>query len=142
MLAASHHRKSIRLKGRDYTWPGTYFLTICTIARKPILGRIQDGVMYENQLGRLAKTRWMEIPIHFANVALDAFIVMPNHVHGMIHLHRRVPANEESRKLSEFGKPQSASIATIVGTFKAAVTRDARRMLAKPAIEIWQRNYY
>src|SRR5882672_12162942 len=100
-------RRSIRLKGRDYSWPGTYFVTICTEERKCILGRIEDGVMRENVLGRLARTLWMEIPRQFASVELDAFVVMPSHVHGLIHLHRRVATDEEQFNLAEFGKPKN-----------------------------------
>ena len=82
----------------------------------------------------------MEVPVHFANVELDAFVVMPNHVHGMIHLKRRISDGQGCQE--QFGKPVGFSIATILRTFKAAVTRDARRILGKPGIEVWQRNYY
>ena len=67
---------------------------------------------------------------------------MPNHVHGILQLHRSVDPQEEQRKIARFGKPQSDSIATIVAAFKAAVTREARRALDRPAFVVWQRNYY
>jgi len=97
---APFHRKSIRLKGFDYTSPNTYFLTICTAGRRLILGRIQDGIMQENKLGRLARSRWLELPLRFANVELDAFVVMPNHFHGMIHLKRWTSPEAHERNLA------------------------------------------
>jgi REP element-mobilizing transposase RayT len=136
------HRRSIRLKGRDYSWPDTYFVTICTAERKYLLGRIEDGVMRENVLGRLVRAHWMEIPRKFASTELDVFVVMPNHVHGMISLHRRVAAAEEQYRLAEFGNPQSGSISWIVRAFKATVTREGRRVLSRPELAVWQRNYF
>lgn len=136
------HRRSIRLPGRDYSWPGTYFLTICTAQRKSILGRIEHGAMRENVLGRLVRAHWMEIPGEFAGVELDAFAVLPNHMHGMIHLHRKVAANEEQYKRAEFAKPQTGSIGWIVRSFKARVTWEARQVLQRPQFVVWQRNYF
>lgn len=136
------HRRSIRLARRDYSWPGTYFGTICTAGRKCLLGGIEDGVMRENVLGRLVRAHWCRIPSHFAAPELDAFVVMPSHFHGLIHLHRLVEAEEQQYKLAQFGQTQSQSIAAIIGTFKAAVTRDARRVLHRPKLIVWQRNYF
>ena len=142
MLEMLGHRRSIRLTGRDYSWPGTYFVTICAAERKCLLGRIEKGEMQENMLGRLVRTHWMEIPSDFPSVELDAFVVMPNHVHGMIHLHRRVAANEEQCTFAEFGKPQTGSIGWLVRSFKARVTREARQALQRPSLTVWQRNYF
>jgi putative transposase len=142
MFMAQPHRRSIRLTGRDYSWPGTYFVTICTAERKRILGRIEDGTMPENVLGRLVRTHWMAIPREFASVELDAFTVMPNHVHGLIHLHRRVTVNEPQYKPAQFAKPDTASITWIVRAFKARVTREARQVLRRPELTVWQRNYF
>jgi putative transposase len=136
------HRRSIRLIGRDYSWPGTYFVTICTAERKRILGRIEDGAMRENALGQLVHKHWMAIPREFASVELDAFTVMPNHVYGLIHIHRRVTADEPQYKPAQFAKPRTASIAWIVRSFKARVTREARQILKLPELTVWQRNYF
>ncbi len=158
------HRRSIRLRGRDYTFPDRYFVTICATYRKCILGRIHDGTMRESQLGSLVRACWMEIPHHFANVELDAFVVMPNHVHGLILLHKRPevvgktnapierghdiscpyksPSDKNRVRTEAFGKPVASSLATVVRTFKAAVTREARRRFGKPQMEVWQRDYF
>jgi putative transposase len=98
--------------------------------------------MRENSLGQLLGARWLEIPNHFPNVELDIFVVMPNHMHGMVLLRRPVAPEEEQLKFSRFGKPQVGALATIVRTFKAEVTRAARRRFHRPELTIWQANYY
>ena len=79
-----HHRRSIRLKDYDYSLAGAYFLTICTHGHRQVFGEIVDGEIRRSGLGRRAAACWEEIPAHFPQVELDAFVVMPNHVHGII----------------------------------------------------------
>ncbi|MFM5987826.1 MAG: transposase [Sphaerospermopsis kisseleviana] len=79
-----HHRRSIRLKGYDYSQIGAYFVTICTHQRNCLFGEIVDGEMKLNTNGEVAKGCWLSIPRHFQNVELDEFVIMPNHVHGII----------------------------------------------------------
>ena len=81
-----HHRRSIRLKGYDYSRPGAYFATICTHNRQCLFGRIADGQMALNNAGLTAVQCWQAIPDHFPHVQLDAFVVMPNHVHGILFI--------------------------------------------------------
>ena len=81
-----HHRRSIRLQGYDYALAGAYFMTICTYGREPLFGEIVDGVMHPNLFGQVVRSYWERIPHHAPNVVLDAFVVMPNHVHGIITL--------------------------------------------------------
>jgi len=78
------YRRSIRLKGYDYSCPGSYFITICTQHHEEIFGKIIDGEMLLNEIGEVTQRCWKEIPNHFKNVELDQFICMPNHVHGII----------------------------------------------------------
>ena len=79
-----HHRRSIRLKGYDYAQEGVYFVTVCTQDRACLFGAVADGEMQLNNSGQIAKTAWDDLPARFPSVRLDAFIVMPNHVHGII----------------------------------------------------------
>ena len=79
-----HHRRSIRLPGYDYTSPGAYFVTICTHRREPLLGEVVDGEVCLSVYGRIAEACWRFLPRHFPHVRLDAFVVMPNHIHGII----------------------------------------------------------
>ena len=79
-----HHRHSIRLKGYDYTREGAYYFTICCHQRRCLLGEIKDGVMHLNLVGATVKAVGDSLPRHFPLIELDAFVVMPNHVHGII----------------------------------------------------------
>jgi REP element-mobilizing transposase RayT len=81
-----HHRRSIRLKGYDYAKEGMYFITICCFENKHLFGSIENGVMVLNAAGRVAESCWEEIPAHFRDVVLHAFVIMPNHVHGILEI--------------------------------------------------------
>lgn len=83
-----HHRRSIRLKGYDYAQEGLYFITICCFENKHLFGKIMNGVMVLNEAGKVAEKCWLEIPEHFKNVVLHAFVIMPNHVHGILEIVR------------------------------------------------------
>ncbi|MGI0487253.1 transposase [Pantanalinema rosaneae CENA516] len=82
----NHHRRSIRLKGYDYSSPGAYFITICTHQRQCLFGEIVDGEMRLNRLGQIARSQWLKIPHHHTQVELDAWVIMPNHIHGILIL--------------------------------------------------------
>lgn len=86
-----NQRKSIRLKGYDYSKSGLYFITICVQNRKHLFGTIENGKMKLNDAGQIANQCWNEIPMHFPNVILHEYIVMPNHIHGIIQLTHNAP---------------------------------------------------
>ena len=79
-----HHRRSIRLPGYDYRSAGAYFVTICVLRGECLLGNIVDGEMQQSELGRIAAHYWQRIPRHFPHVELDEWVVMPNHLHGIL----------------------------------------------------------
>ncbi len=83
----SMHRRSIRLRGRDYSAPGTYLVTICACSH--LFGRVQTGEMILTRFGKIAGECWTDLANHFSHVHLDAFVVMPDHVHGILVLRRR-----------------------------------------------------
>jgi len=81
-----HHRRSIRLKGYDYSQAGLYFVTICCQKRACLFGEIINGEMVLNDAGKIANQCWLEIPNHFPDAKLLEHIIMPNHIHGIIEL--------------------------------------------------------
>ncbi|MFQ3648206.1 MAG: transposase [Anaerolineae bacterium] len=142
-----HHRRSIRLQGYDYTQHGAYFVTICAHERRCIWGQVAGGAMVLNEWGRVVQSCWDEIPVHYPMVELDVFVTMPNHVHGVIVITRDDESNGggmiyHAPTKREFSKPIANSLSTIIGTFKAAVTRRIHRLPNAPDHPIWQRNYY
>ncbi len=88
-----HHRRSIRLNGYDYAQTGYYFVTICTQNRRPFFGTIVHARMALNDAGRIAAECWRQIPAHFPNAVIDEWVIMPDHVHGIIQI---VGANNHS----------------------------------------------
>lgn len=82
----SYRRRSIRLKGFDYSQTGYYFVTICTRERECLLGEIADYKIKLNEMGKMAERTWHEIPIHFPNFVMDQCMIMPNHLHGIIRI--------------------------------------------------------
>ncbi len=81
-----HHRHSIRLKGYDYSRPGAYYVTICAHKKDCIFGRVVDGHMYLNDIGAIVFSEWTNTEDIRDDVVTDAFVVMPNHFHGILIL--------------------------------------------------------
>jgi putative transposase len=157
-------RRSIRLKCYDYAGPGAYFVTICATDRKCSFGEILSDAMRSNACGDIVTGCWNEIPIHFPNVRLDAFVLMPNHVHGILIIQHddtpdrrgttcRAPTHanttystptidQKGSTSQRFSAPTPQSLPTIVRSFKAAVTKRVRELTGKTELEVWQRNYY
>jgi REP element-mobilizing transposase RayT len=134
-------RNSMRHVNHDYTAPGAYFVTICVQDRRPLFGRVVQGTMYLSALGAIAHHCWPAVTRHHKHVQLDTYIVMPNHVHVLLLL--LAPPNKQSRpQRRQFARPVAGSISTLVGTYKAEVTRRARRAGLAPPGKLWQRNFW
>jgi len=120
MLFKNKYRiESSRLKGYDYRSPGAYYITIVTKNRKCYFGHIDKVEMILNEFGKIANDFWKEIPLHFSNAILDEYIVMPNHVHGIIIL------IEISLLDTKTKKPQPLGV--IINQFKRACTIEIRK---------------
>jgi putative transposase len=91
-----HHRRSIRLKGYDYSQNGLYFITICTHNRECLFGEVIDKKMVLNDAGKIANECWLKIPEHFPHAVLHQHVIMPNHVHGIIELAATVAVGNEN----------------------------------------------
>ena len=139
-------RHSIRLRDFDYSQAGAYFVTVCTYERACRFGDVVDGNMRLNEAGRIVEQCWAAIPIHFPDVVLDAFVVMPNHVHGIVIITRKTVGAKNFSPLpgsgAEVRTPRSPSktIGSIVRGFKVGATKWFRE---NGGIDkVWQRNYY
>ena len=161
-----HHRRSIHLKGYDYNRPGAYFVTMVTYQREDLFGEIVNCETRLNWTGKLVKREWERLPHRFPHIQLDEFIVMPNHIHGLILIidpgrgtaannedkdikitHRapaanHAPANRLPANQEQFGKPVPGSIPTIIRSFKSAVSLRVNRSRFSLSAPVWQRNYF
>jgi putative transposase len=140
------HRRSIRIPGADYSLPGAYFVTICAAYRRNIFGAVEEGKVFLSPLGEIVRACWVQIPEHFPAANINEYVIMPNHLHGIIALgvgaRYIVPSDPQARIKEQFQKPTRGTIPTIVRTFKAAVTRSAREKLGIRDQMIWQSNYF
>ncbi len=140
------HRKSYRLSRWDYRNPGYYFVTICTTNRRQYFGEIIHGKMFLNTVGGMIKCFWTTIPDHFDNVSIDIFIIMPNHIHGIIHIHRRDVAWQrpyDNRKNIKFLNisPKPKSLPAIIRSYKSIASKTIHQKY--PNINFtWQPRYY
>lgn len=167
-----YHRRSVRLEGYDYALPGLYFLTICCNDRACLFGAVAARKMILNEPGKIADKCWNEIPDHFLDAVLHEYVVMPNHIHGIIELttNPAVGANNHSpdnmddpssgnmemsdlrandysplRDGSILFRSPSRTIGSIVRGYKIGVTKWFRQNMADdfPApTPVWQRNYH
>src|SRR5690554_6060554 len=140
---------STRLQNWDYRWAGAYFITICTQDRRHYFGEIQNGKMNLSNVGILANVFWYEIKNHTQNVELGEYIIMPNHVHGILILnndensvvetrhvgsveagHALPLQNEKDKTIGQkrFQNPGKNSVSSIVGSYKSAVSKHANRL--------------
>jgi REP element-mobilizing transposase RayT len=141
-----HHRRSIRLRGYDYSQAGAYFVTVCVQGREPLFGDVVDGEMRLNDAGQMVAQCWQELPAHFPHLELDEFVVMPNHMHGIIIVGAPFMAPYGSCAMNLGAINPGAinraptGLGEIVRSFKAVATRRIRQ--AGVSAFAWQRNYY
>ena len=140
---ALHHRRSVRLKGYDYARAGAYFITLCAQDRACVFGQIRNGVLHPSAIGLIARAQWDAIPDRHPAASLDAFVVMPNHIHGIMYI-TDVGAPLAGAQ-SDTGRPQGSPLHVVVGAYKSLVfkqalpeAKQAGRLLGK----LWQRNYW
>lgn len=158
-----HHRRSIRLQGYDYSQAGLYFITICCEDRICRFGQVENGTMILNKYGQIAYNEWMKTPEIRPNVKLHEFVVMPNHIHGIIQLLDIGRGELHSPDDNELHSPDdklhspddnrgvcktplrgpSQTIGAIVRGYKSSVTKQINLLRAfDTPIKLWQRNYH
>ncbi len=160
----THHRRSIRLKGYDYSQAGAYFITIVTQGRVCLFGDVIDGEMLLNDAGKMVRRVWDGIPDRFPSVEMDAFVVMPNHVHGVIFIHQPhtpsvgaslvgalttgdVLTTGDARNDTKATTGVSPALGDVVGAYKSLTTLDYGKGVREtdwPPFHkrLWQRDYY
>lgn len=114
-----HHRRSIRLKDYDYSKEGIYFITMCVRDRFHLLGDIKNGKMELNEFGKIAEEEWLKSVEIRGNISLGEYVIMPNHIHGIIQINFSKGKNNHT---GEFRSP-SQTIGAIIRGFKGAATK-------------------
>ena len=128
-------RRRIRLPKYDYSQPGYYFVTICTHDRQLLLGQLIGGEMRLSQCGEVVVSQWGKLTDHYPNVSTDAFVVMPNHVHGVIVL-------TDARADLGSAPTDRHPLSEVVRSFKAFSTREINVLKVGIETPVWQRSYH
>jgi REP-associated tyrosine transposase len=157
-----HHRKSIRLKGFDYSLPGAYFVTVVTKDQENLFGEISNGTLKANRYAEITQKAWKELPRQYANVSLDSFLIMPNHIDGIIVINDTALGrggsfvgkenidieNSENIPIKEYPletRPYSMirhGLSEIIRAFKSFSSRKINNIRGTSGRPVWQRNYY
>ncbi|MGD1908946.1 MAG: transposase [Leptolyngbyaceae cyanobacterium] len=143
-MRIGQHRRSIRLPNHDYREAGSYFLTLCTDQRLCLFGEIFDGEMSLSDYGRIAAAEWVTATKMRSEICLDTWVVMPNHIHGIVAIAQADNHAQQAVQPKATGVATRAprSISTFVSGFKAAVTKRINAVRQAPGTPVWQRNYY
>ncbi len=139
-MSSSRHRRLLRLPEYDYSQAGAYFVTICVQGRECLLGEVMGGSIHLSDHGKLVRDCWHKLPHHYPNIELDAFVVMPNHVHGVVVLVGAGlprPYNDEIPS-----PPKQPTLGQIIGYYKYQSTKKINVMWQAPGTRLWQRGYY
>jgi REP element-mobilizing transposase RayT len=149
-----HHRRSIRLKEYDYSGTGAYFVTLCTWQRECLFGEIclpvgagskpalesEQPSMIMNEFGKMIEFTWHDLPNHTRNIRLDTFIIMPNHIHGIVVIEDR--AGLVRAGYERAGLEPAPTLSEIVRQFKTFSSRRINKQRDNPGCPVWQRNYH
>jgi putative transposase len=138
----THDRKSIRLKDYDYSTPGEYFITICTYNRECIFGEVIDEEMRLSREGNIVNQEIKKIPEYYPNIEMDTFIIMPNHIHGIIVLTEPVGAIHESPLRMTQYQRRIMKLPKIIGRYKMITAKEINILRRSSGVPIWQRGYY
>jgi putative transposase len=136
-----HHRRSIRLPGYDYSRMGAYFVTVCTHNRMCLFGDVLNGEMHPNPIGCIVVEEWRRSAAIRQEIGLDAFALMPNHLHGIVIIQgtgERIGATGRS----PLPGPGKQSLASFLAGFKSATAKRINLARGAPGAPVWQRNYY
>jgi putative transposase len=156
-MTDNKNRKSIRIQGYDYSQNGAYFVTICTHNKQCLFGQVESGKMVLNKLGLLVEGVWRDISKHYKSVLIDEFVIMPNHVHGIIWLqdsweqlgamnHAPTAVTNDANVGAQFIAPNprktQPTLGEVVRAFKARASQASKTIRAVDSKILWQRNYY
>jgi len=144
----AYHRRSVRLRDYDYGQEGAYFVTLCAHDRACLFGDVVDDGVHLTDYGQIANEEWAYTELLRSHVRLDAYVVMPNHVHGIVVVTHwlRAPSDTHSRAATSDAEQRAVAVSQTLGAivrgFKGAVTYRVNVLRGTPRIPVWQRNYY
>ncbi len=137
---SKHHRRSIRLRGYDYSQAGAYFVTICALNRECLFGEVIDGELHLNPFGMIVQRWWNELPNYDEPVRLGEFVVMPNHLHGIIVITDAAAASRSFDGGGDISKKRT--LGQLIGYLKFQITKEINSLRHTEFAKVLQRDYY
>lgn len=149
-LKGRPQRRSSRLPDYDYSQSGAYFVTVCVFQKECLFGEIEGDKIVLTEIGQIIKTCWINIPKHYNQIFLDKFIVMPNHIHGIVLINNVFPVGARHASPAICDKTNTIAgeacltptLGNLIGSFKSASTKQINQNRNTPSIPVWQRNYH
>ena len=137
-------RKLLRFPGFDYASFGPYFITVCTHQRKCLLGTVRSSTVILSRRGEIVRTTWLGLPTRFPGLVLDEFVIMPNHIHGILGIGRAHGVGPVGAGLAPPARStgKAPSLGSVIGAFKSISTIEVNRTFGTKGTGLWQRNYY
>ena len=130
-------RQHIRLHDYDYSWPWSYFVTICTNEKRCLLGSVTNSIIELNEFGEIVKSCWEDMPNHYPEIDNEVFVVMPNHIHGIITIR-----DFDRRSGYKPDPTKRYPLSEIVRGFKTYSSRKINALRNSPGKPVWQRSFY
>lgn len=124
-------RKHLRLRGYDYAFPGAYFVTICSVGRCPVFGSVNEGRIVLSPIGEIVRAEWIALSERFPRLVLDEFVIMPNHLHGVLAFVGH-----------SGGASPCPTLFEVIGAFKSISTIKVNKLSRRPGVPLWQRSYH
>lgn len=134
-MDALKHRVRLRLRNYDYSQPGAYFVTLCVHHRTCLFGNIDNSAMRLSEVGNLVTESWLWLAKQYHYVTLDSFIVMPNHLHGIVVI-------DSQEGGSRAAPTRTKPLGSLIGAFKSVSTKSINALRNTPGMVLWQRNYF
>ena len=124
-------RKQLRLRGYGYAFPGAYFVTICSAGKHAVFGSVSERRIVLSQTGEIVRSEWIALTERFSRLVLDEFVIMPNHLHGVLAFVGKAGGASPSPTLFE-----------VIGAFKSISTIKVNKFLRRGGVPLWQRSYH
>jgi REP element-mobilizing transposase RayT len=141
-----HHRRTLRLSNATYAARGSYYVTICAHRRGRVFGTVKHRTVVHNPIGRIVYVTWLSLPEHYPHVRIDAFVVMPDHIHGILTFDGTnigtADSGADDGSTGVAPRLRPGSLPVVIRAFKSAATREVNTLRNTPGASLWQHRYY
>ncbi len=135
-------RNSLRLQNYDYNQAGAYFVTVVVKGGEPVFGKVVGEEVELSKFGEIVEYAWLDLPNHHENISLDTFIVMPDHIHGIIFMYDTEATGVGGIHESPLRTRRTMLLPKLMGRFKTMSAKEINKQRGSPGTPFWQRDYF